>query len=300
VLAERTSITENRHRWFVVMSRVRAARGDYEAANGLLDQAEALYRHGFYPDVRPIAAMRARVCIAAGDLVAATEWADSRGVSVSDDANYLREYEHLTLARLLLAKLRTEQHSDDAADATLTALLALLNRLYAAAAEAGRHGSVLEIRVLQALAHDAHGDLRQALAALSSALAEPPEPENYVRLYLGEREPMAALLQQMASETGPNGADEMSKVVRRRARRILDQAERIHAAELSQASSESMSQRELEVLHLLESDMTGPEIARQLYVTVNTLRTHTKHIFTKLDVRTRAAAITRARERGLL
>ena len=61
-----------------------------------------------------------------------------------------------------------------------------------------------------------------------------------------------------------------------------------------------LSQRELEVLRLLDSELTGPEIARQLYVTLNTLRTHTKRIFTKLDVTTRAAAVRRAHERGLL
>ena len=73
VLSERTSITENRHRRLVAMAQVRAARGDYDAALRLLDEAEELYRPGFYPDVRPIAAMRARVQIAVGDLTAAAE-----------------------------------------------------------------------------------------------------------------------------------------------------------------------------------------------------------------------------------
>ena len=68
VLAERGSITENRHRWPMAMAQVRAARGDHEAATRLLEEAAALYRHGFYPDVRPIAAMQARLQISAGDL----------------------------------------------------------------------------------------------------------------------------------------------------------------------------------------------------------------------------------------
>ena len=63
---------------------------------------------------------------------------------------------------------------------------------------------------------------------------------------------------------------------------------------------ERLSQRELDVLRLLDSELTGPEIARRLYVTLNTLRTHTKRIFTKLDVTTRAAAVRRAHRRGLL
>ena len=61
-----------------------------------------------------------------------------------------------------------------------------------------------------------------------------------------------------------------------------------------------LSQREIEVLRLLDSELTGPQIAAELYVSLNTLRTHTKRIFTKLDVRTRAAAVRRAHEQGLL
>ena len=62
----------------------------------------------------------------------------------------------------------------------------------------------------------------------------------------------------------------------------------------------TLSDRELEVLRLLATPMSGPEIARQLFVSINTLRTHTKRIFTKLDVNTRAAAVSRAADLGLL
>ena len=109
-LREHSTITENRYRWFVAAAQVRAASGDHDGAVKLLDQAHALYRPGFYPELRPIAAMRARVQIAAADLGAAEEWALDRGVTTSDDVTFLREYEHLTLVRLLLA-----QHLRDAA-----------------------------------------------------------------------------------------------------------------------------------------------------------------------------------------
>jgi LuxR family maltose regulon positive regulatory protein len=302
VLGERTSITENRHRWFVAMSQLRTAGGDYDTAIGLLDQAESLYRHGFYPDIRPISAMKARVQIAAGDLSSAAGWADDRGVSVGDEANYLREYEHLTLARLLLAQHRAEQRSSDpTGSASLAAVLGLLRRLHAAAANAGRDGSVLEIRVLQALAHHAHGDLPAALGALSRALGEAPEPESYVRLYLDEAAPMLALLSQAASATDPVAGAGRGETVRAWARRLLERARVVEGTEGPQQSVEELlSQRELEVLRLLDSQLTGPEIARELYVTLNTLRTHTKRIFTKLDAKTRAVAVQRARERGLL
>jgi LuxR family maltose regulon positive regulatory protein len=287
------------------MAQLRAAGGDYDTATGLLDQAQALYRHGFYPDVRPIAAMNTRVRIAAGDLESAAGWAHDRGVSVGDDPDYLREYEHLTLARLLLAQHRAAPHSDPAGTVSQTAAaLSLLARLHAAATDAGREGSLLEIRVLQALAHHARGDRSQALAALSRALGEAPEPEGYIRLYLDEGPPMMALLQDAAGAGDPgseHAGGEHDETVQGRAGRLLDRAQTHVGGVLPQQSAaEQLSQRELEVLRLLDSALTGPEIARALYVTLNTLRTHTKRIFTKLDANTRAAAVQRARERGLL
>ena len=276
------------------------------AATQLLDQAEALYRPGFYPDVRPIAALKARIQIAAGDLSSAAGWAEDRAITVDDQPDYLREYEHLTLARLLLAEDRADQMRselvedpstssgrirdiDGASASSVAALLGLLDRLQAAAVEVGRDGSVLEIRMLQALVHHARGDLAEALAALGGSFAATPEPDSYVRLYLDEGAAMLALLQD-ATDAYPQ------------ARRLLERATTsVEVAAVPQQSlGEVLSQRELEVLRLLDSELTGPEIARQLYVTLNTLRTHTKRIFIKLDVTTRAAAVRRGYERGLL
>jgi LuxR family maltose regulon positive regulatory protein len=264
ILAERASITENQHRRYVVMAQVRAAGGDHAGAALLLDQAAARYRPGFYPDLRPIAAMKARVRIAGGDLAAAASWAQEHA---SDETDYLHEYEHLTHARLLLA-----QHRADPA-------LDLLDRLHTAAVAARRDGSVREIRVLRALAHHARGDLPAALTAFDQSFADVPEPDGNVRLYLDEGAPMLALLHAAAGRPS---------------------AGRLLARAVEPPNQSGLSGRELQVLRLLDSDLTGPEIARHLFVTVNTLRTHTKRIFTKLDVTTRAAAVRRARERGLL
>jgi LuxR family maltose regulon positive regulatory protein len=63
--------------------------------------------------------------------------------------------------------------------------------------------------------------------------------------------------------------------------------------------AEPLSERETEVLRLLDSDLTGPEIAQALFVSHNTFRTHTRHIFAKLHVTTRRAAVLRAHELGL-
>ena len=133
-----------------------------------------------------------------------------------------------------------------------------------------------------------------------------PEPDGYVRLFLDEGAPMLALLQDAARSRD----DLVPEVVRREARRILD-ADRggpaarvgrpVHvAAAPGELPAEPLSDRELDVLRLLDSDLNGPEIARRLFVSVNTLRSHTKRIFTKLDVNNRSAAVRRAHRLGLL
>jgi len=84
-------------------------------------------------------------------------------------------------------------------------------------------------------------------------------------------------------------------------RRLLRASEPVdRAAVAAEPPTQSSTKRELEVLRLLRTDLSGPEIARELFVSLNTLRTHKKHIFEKLDVRSRPAAVRRAKERGLL
>ena len=141
------------------------------------------------------------------------------------------------------------------------------------------------------------GDRPEALAELEQALVRAPEPEGYVRLFLDEGAPMLALLRDAVRRAA-------SDVLRQHARGLLDAAV---GPETSPAAApggvplaDPLSERELEVLRLLDSDLTGPEIARQLFVSLNTLRTHTKRIFTKLDVNNRSAAVRRGRELGLL
>jgi LuxR family maltose regulon positive regulatory protein len=244
--------------------------------------------------------MRARVHIAAGDLGPAEDWALGRGVTASDDVTFLWEYDHLTLVRLLLARHRRDAAAGRARSAGgLSDVLGLLDRLHDDAAPT-RAGSLMEIGMLRAVTLHVLGDRSEALAELQQSLDRAPEPDGYVRLFLDEGPPMLALLHDAAASVGLGGSD----VVGQHARRLLDAAAR---AELPPAAAtggvplaDPLSERELEVLRRLDSDLTGPELARQLFVSLNTLRTHTKRIFTKLDVTNRSAAVRRARELGLL
>ena len=159
--------------------------GDPDGALELLDEAERRYVSDFFPYVRPIAAMKARVWVKQGRLNDALAWAREQGLSVTDELSYLREYEHLTLARVLVAR-----HGDDRVGDSIREALSLLERLVSAADAGKRTGSVIEALVLQALAHAAQGDLSRALTSLERALTL-AEPEGYVRIFVDEGEPDA-------------------------------------------------------------------------------------------------------------
>jgi LuxR family maltose regulon positive regulatory protein len=212
-------------------------------------------------------------------------------VSVTDDVAYLSEFDHLTLVRLLIARYR--RRPDPAA---LDEAVRLLARLHEAAEASGRAGSLIEIQMLSALALDAQGQRPQALQALAQAWGEAPEPEGYVRLFLDEGAPMVELLR--AAERQGVAGDHARRLLGLSAARDGEGAGARQRP--ASPSAESLSDRELQVLRLLDSELSGPQIARELFVSPNTLRTHTKHIFTKLDVTNRRAAVRRARERGLL
>ncbi len=263
------------------MARIREAEGDLDGALGLLHEAERLYVSEYYPAVRPIHAVRARMQAASGRLSDAAEWAGERELSAEDDLSYLREYEHVTLARVRLAQAR--QNRDGAA---ANEAVALLDRLLEAAEMGGRQRSVVEILVLLAIGQHARGNSKAALEPLGRALAL-AEPEGYVRTFAAEGAPMSALLEAAVTHG----------VAREHARRLLSGA--AHRAR-SQPLAEPLSERELEVLRLLATDLDGPGIARELVVALSTVRSHTKSIYAKLSVKSRRAAVQRGEELGLM
>jgi LuxR family maltose regulon positive regulatory protein len=283
-LGEHGGLPQNPYRWRVAMARVREAEGDPAGALDLLDEAERVYTGDFSPNVRPVPALRARVLAAQGRVGEAFAWAREQGLSAGDDLSYLREYEHVTLARVLLARYREERSEPSLHDAAR-----LLRRLLRAAEAGERAGSVIEILVLQALTHHASGDLPGALAALERALTL-AEPERYVRTFVAEGPPMASLLRAAAKQG----------IAPSYVRRLLAAANRSEGTPVQQRLIEPLSERELEVLRLLGSDLDGPDIARELTVSLNTMRTHTRNIYAKLGVNNRRAAVRRAAELDLL
>jgi len=202
------------------------------------------------------------------------------------------------------------RYKSDRADRSIHEAMGLLERLLHAADEGERKGSVIEILVLQALAHYVQGDIPAALVPLERALTL-AEPEDYVRIFVDEGSPMAVLLEKAAKHGDPAwgagrpawgagrpawGAGNVSNYVRQLLRAMGSAEDR---TPVKQVLIEPLSERELEVLRLLRTDLNGPEIARELIVSLNTMRTHTKNIYSKLGVTNRRAAVRRAEELDL-
>jgi LuxR family maltose regulon positive regulatory protein len=225
------------------------------------------------------------VLIAQGKLAEAWRWARERGLTAADDLDYVHEFEHITLSKLLVAE-GMRDHSDE----RLAAASGLLERLLHAAETGGRAGSAIEVLAWQALADHARGDQAGALASLDRALAL-AEPEGYVRVVVDGGRPMAALLKLAAKRRNASG------YVRRLLAATVQPDGQVPA---DQSLIEPLSERELDVLRLLVSELDGPDIARELVVSLNTVRTHTKSIYAKLGVNNRRAAVRRAAELGLL
>ena len=298
-LGEQSALTGWPHRLCVAQARIREAQGDLDGALVLLDQAEREYVRNPLPD-RPIAALRARTWVRQGQLTKAFSWAHEQNLSPDDHPSFSREFEHLTLARALVARYKA-----DRADSDLQAALGLLARLLQAADEGGRNGSAIEALILQSLAYQAQGEQARAHASLKHAM-KLAEPEGYVHIFVDEGEPMRLLISDSRLQIGKQG--------RLGSQSLFSYADKLLSAFPQPAATtpkpknenlkpvivEPLSNRELEVLKLLQSELSGPEIAEKLIVSPNTFRTHTRNIFNKLGVNNRRAAVRRAEELDLL
>jgi LuxR family maltose regulon positive regulatory protein len=274
----------SRYRICIAMARTGEARGDLDDALRLLDEAEHLHVRGPLPDVRAIGALKARLLIARGRLEEAGGWAADRGLAADDELAYMREFEHVTLARLLIAR-----YVLDRAEPSLHAATGLLKRLLEAAEAGGRAGSVIEILMLQALAHQARAAIPQALDPLKRALAL-AEPEEYFRMFVDEGVAMRDLLRH-AVAAGIGGAY---------ARRLLAGCDNAPAGDGATSLARPLTPREVEIMRLIAAGLRTPEISDRLFISPATVKRHIANAYDKLEVSHRVAALARADELNLL
>jgi LuxR family maltose regulon positive regulatory protein len=158
---------------------------------------------------------------------------------------------------------------------------------------------VIEILVLQALAHEAQGERPSALVPLERALTL-AELEGYVRVFVDEGRPMAQLLSEAAAHGIMAGyTTKLLAIFEAEEQKSADEPHLPHAPS-ARSLTEPLSQRELEVLHLIAQGLSNREISERLFLALITVKGHNRNIFRKLQVRRRTEAVARARALGLL
>ncbi len=256
----------------VFLARLKLAQGDVAGAAAMLAQAsQSARQQNFVYRTPEVAAAQVLTLLREGNLAAADHLAHTHGLPLSQ-------------ARVYLAQGDT------------SAALAALEPFRRQVEANGWQDERLKVMVLQAVAHDAHGEKDKAVPLLYDALAL-AEPGGFIRLFIDEGFPMAQLLSEAAAHgMMPDYIGKLLAVFEAEERKSKDKSYLPPAQPLI----EPLSQRELEVLQLIAQGLSNHEISEQLFLALSTVKGHTQKIFDKLHVQRRTEAVARARALGLL
>ena len=288
---------------YIALARVKQAQGDMHGARDILQHASRLAIQFDVSELDDLLVdgYRVRLWVAEGDVAKAARLVEEHGPD-SDLAYHLREFEHITLARVRLAQDRPDE------------ALGLLTLLLSEAEKLDRIGSVIEILTLCALAHQAQGQTDQATTTLERALSL-AEPEGYVRTFVDEGEPMARLLSQIRQErrkgqlaaargAAPGYATRLLAAYEVRTKDDGPKTKEALSSSVPRHPKESLieplGERELEILRLIATGLSNREIAAELILAVSTVKWYVNSLYGKLGVHSRTQAVARARELELL
>jgi LuxR family maltose regulon positive regulatory protein len=296
-LFEQTETIVSLYFMYTELMRVYLARAEMDAAQTAFQQAEEAMEKTHSPHRRDayVIVEWVQFWLASGAVDRATQWAEELAQQPNAHSPLTRERQEVARARILLAQKKP------------TEALSLLEPLYIIAEQQKRLSHAIEIKVLQALAYQMRQQEQDALSALSQAVRL-AEPEGYIRCFVDEGAPMAALLfrlREQEREHGPTpyldtvlaafaSSPNNGKIETRLT------GESGHPYEPASLLLEPLSERELEVLRLLEQGASNQEIAKDLMLALSTVKSHVRNILSKLGASNRTQAVKRARTLGLL
>lgn len=269
------------------LTRALFSRGDLAGAEEIVYRMEGVARESIVPTwiMDQNAGWRSRIWLAEGNLGAAAQWMRERGPVPGEVATYLGGFDYIWVARILIAQGRWDETTK------------FLQRMLEAAEAGGDITRVIEIMILQTLACQAGEDAGQAMVTLERALTL-AEPKGYCRIFVDEGPSMARLL--YAALDRGMAPDYVRRLL---AAFPFDEPVQVDPAESEASQSdyvEPLSEREIEILQLIAEGLTNPEIASRLFLSLHTVKTHTRNIYGKLGVHNRTEAVARARVVGLL
>ena len=272
---------------YACIIRILFSRGELADAEKIIQKMEKLSREFHVPPAMAdlIAVWQARLWIAQGKLDAASQWVEERGLDADNAPTFQNEFEYIALARLLIS----QGHLDEAAR--------LLQALLETAKSGDRISRVIEILIIQALAYQAGDEITQAVTMLEKALTL-AEPGGFIRTFVDEGPPMANLLYEaLKREIAPKYIQRLLPAFP-----ITEQDEDTSTNPQVDQSGliEPLSDREVEVLQLIAKGLTNQEISNRLFLSMHTVKTHTRNIYSKLGAHHRAEAVAKARAFGIL
>ena len=277
---------------YTTQARIQQAQGNKAGAVEAIETGiHLLQTNGVFSEARDaVMTTQVKLWLAQGDLLSAARWAASQEERLISDSGFGFENEltRITLSRVYIAQKKPDE------------TIRLLTRLEESAESGERTATLIELLILKSLTFQILGETAQALASLEKSLSL-AEPEGYLRIFLDEGQPMQLLLAQWLAHA-------RADPLRDYAIHLLSQfdAEPHMITAVQEKASptgglvERLSQRELEVLHLMALGRTNPEIARQLIVAPGTIKAHAASIYRKLDVANRTEAVARARQLRIL
>ena len=270
---------------YTTLARIQLAQVNLtEAANTLEKAAQLIQTCGVFSEARSsVETAQVKLWLVQGDWLAIDRWVAplEKRLGSHHSFGYEDELTHITRARVLIAQNKLDE------------AIGLLNCLEEFTHSSGRQGRLIEIMILKALALKGVGSNTQAELALTESLIL-AEPEGYIRIFIDEGPPMENLLNNIKTDN-----KNINNYIQRLKAAFLGEKPTLSGTN-QQSLIEPLSERELEVLRLLRSELSGPEIARDRMVSLSTVRTHIQHIFAKLGVNNRRAAVRRAEELDLL